>query len=76
MYADFEVACPAGRAIGMTPQGSGCRCFIAHESVCTHTDPSSLVNFCANDPGYQRCPTWRAEKERIAEQRREPLVTE
>lgn len=74
LVLDFQVACPAGTFVGETPKGSGCRCCIAHETVCTHTDPASLVKFCANDPGYKRCPTWIAEKERIAAERREPLV--
>lgn len=73
LLINVDVTCPAGLAVGVTPSGSGCRCKIAHETITTGLNPRSLVAFCLAD--YKRCPTWQAEKDRIAEGRSAPLVT-
>ena len=60
-----ESRCPAGRFIAMTRDGSpGCLCAIEGEPISLARQPSSLVDFCFGE--HARCPTWRAEVDRIA----------
>lgn len=70
---DAPTACPAGAVIAETIEGSGCRCRVEHESLTATSSPSSLIRYCLSREGYQHCPTWIAEKQRIA-QARKPLV--
>lgn len=72
----FDVApkCPAGAAIAETPGGSGCRCRVEHASLTATSAPSSLILYCLSRDGYQTCPTWRAEKDRIESGRVARLV--
>ena len=68
------VACPAARLVAIeSERGIIVRCGIEHSHVTSKLDPSTLVNRCFDDPGYQGCTSWRADKERIWEGRR-PLV--
>lgn len=69
---DAPVKCPGGEAIGETMKGSGVHCRIEDSEVLADENPSSLVAFCCGN--YRNCPTWQAEKHRIAEQRRTPLI--
>lgn len=72
---DFPVRCPAGTKIGMGPGGSsGCHCRIEDSDILAARDPGTLTFYCLPETGHQRCPTWQAEKERIAEGRRSALT--
>lgn len=72
---DFPVQCWAGIQIGMGKGGSsGCHCTVEDSDVLAAESPSSLVSFCLSRHGYRSCPTWQAEKERIAAERRAPLT--
>lgn len=74
---DFPVECPAGTNIGMGKGGSsGCWCAIERSEILAAENPSSLISYCLSAQGHRRCPTWQAEKERIAERRRKPLADE
>lgn len=65
--------CPAGRFAAGSPTGPGCYCGVeGGEPITIGTQPSSLTRWCFGD--YVTCPTWRAEKRRIAEARKLPLV--
>lgn len=66
------VRCPAGSAVAETPEGSACRCHVEDTTISLLRDPSSFVHFCMGD--YTRCPTWQAEKERIAAGERDELI--
>lgn len=69
------VRCPAGSKIGAGPDGSsGCHCSIEDSVILAGRDPGTLTFYCLPETGHQRCPTWQAEKERIAEGRRAPLT--
>jgi hypothetical protein len=59
------VTCPGGAPIGEAPGGSGCECRIERSAILASIDPSSLVKFCLSADGYQTCPTWQAEKQRV-----------
>lgn len=76
------VACPAGCLIGQNAaNGLTVRCGVERSLIAERTDPSSLASFCLTDggsnpnEGYQRCPSWRAEKEREWAGRSKPLVS-
>lgn len=69
---DAPVKCPAGEAIGETRKGSGVRCRVEESSILADQDPRSIIAYCCGD--YGTCPTWQAEKARIAAQRRESLI--
>lgn len=72
---DAPVQCPAGRKIGLGRGGSsGCYCAIEHSQILAAENPSSLLAYCLPTVGHLSCPTWQAEKERIAEGRRTELV--
>ncbi len=77
-----EVACPAGCVLGVgAEEGLTIRCGVERSLITEQHDPSSLVSFCLTDggtnvkEGYQACPSWRAEKERVWQGRLTPLVS-
>lgn len=56
------VQCPAGEPLaGCT----ACRCRIEDSIIDLKSSPSTLVRHCLDDPGYQDCSTWRADKEYV-----------
>lgn len=64
---DAPVMCPAGSKIGLGRGGSsGCYCAIERSEILAAENPSSLLAYCLPTRGHLRCPTWQAEKERIA----------
>lgn len=69
---DPAVECPGGEPIAETVNGSGVRCRVEHSSILSDQDPKSLILWCCSE--YRTCPTWQAEKDRIAEGRRAALV--
>lgn len=72
---DFPVECPAGVAIGLGKGGSsGCHCRVEDSDILAAENPSSLMAYCLSAQGHKRCPTWQAEKERIAAGRRTQLI--
>lgn len=72
---DDPVVCPAGSKIGAGSGGSsGCHCHVEESVILAARDPGTLIHYCLNADGYKRCATWQSEKERIAEQRRAPLI--
>jgi hypothetical protein len=62
------VRCPAGR-LETCESGLGLvvHCGVERSLIGSRADPSTLLNRCLNDPGYQFCTSWRSEKKRIAE---------
>lgn len=58
-----EVRCPAGQQTG----DASCYCHIEKALIDGRLNPSTIENFCTGvsvvGGNYQRCPTWRAEKE-------------
>jgi hypothetical protein len=70
-------ACPAASVLGAGVDGLAVRCGVERSIITERNDPSTLANFCTVDgeAGYQRCSSWRLEKDRIAEGRA-PIVRE
>jgi len=75
---NVTVTCPAANLIGITEDGVTVRCAVERSLITERESPSSIVNFCAGDPGvnsgYVQCSTWRAEKEREWHGKRLPLI--
>lgn len=68
------IKCPAGVFVAETIRGPACRCRITQETLTVVENAGTLRAFCAAD--YKACPTWRAEKEAIAERRDKLLHAE
>ena len=63
-----DIVCPAGCP---ALAGTGVYCRVAHEAIDGRLNPYALRDFCLGE--YKRCPTWRADKEAVAEGRRGAL---
>lgn len=77
---DRPVLCPAGLRIAELAGSPACRCAIEQSVITAHENPTSLAVFCMGDgsegqPGYQSCPSWRAQRDAEIAGRRE-LVKE
>jgi hypothetical protein len=57
--------CPAAALIAEAVGGTGCMCRITDSLIDSRRDPSTLVAYCFNEPGYQECPVWRADREEM-----------
>ena len=66
-----DLRCPAAETCGA---GTAVRCRIEHSVIEAATSPSTLQSFCLFK--YVECPTWQAEKARIAANKTAPLVSE
>jgi hypothetical protein len=67
---DKDIACPAGRVVG-----DACVfCSIEEGPIDGRTQTMSVTGFCMSVEGHKTCPTWQAEKERIAANRTEKLT--
>lgn len=72
-----EPLCPAGALIAEAAGGTGCVCRVTHDLISSRRNPSTLRRFCFNTPGYQHCPTWRADREELLRSRTiKPLLNE
>jgi hypothetical protein len=69
-----QVPCPAAMEVAdvrgsRLPNTPGVRCRITHDTLSADTDPRALVRWCCNelggDGGYNLCPVWQFDKERI-----------
>lgn len=60
---DDDIACPAGRRVG----DAGCYCALEEHVVDGRTETSSITGYCMSAEGHKECPTWRAEKQRLAD---------
>lgn len=69
-------ACPAASVLGAGVDGLAVRCGVERSVITEREDPSTLAHLCtvSGQDGYQRCPSWRAEKDRIRSGRTAPLV--
>lgn len=55
-----DITCPAGELKG----SASCFCSIESGVIEGQINPATIENWCSG--AYDACPTWRAEKERIA----------
>ena len=62
---DDDIRCPAGRVVG----DSGCFCALEGGVIDGRTQTTSITGYCMSDDGHKECPTWTAEKDRIANAR-------
>lgn len=53
---------------------AGCYCAIEEGVVDGRTQTSSITAYCMSAAGHTDCPTWRAEKDRVAAGRTEKLT--
>lgn len=58
---DQDIVCPAGRVVG----DAGCFCALEEGVIDGRTQTASITGFCMS--GYEGCPTWQAEKQRVAD---------
>ena len=60
-----EPPCPAAALVSEAAGGTGCVCRITENLIASRQNPSTLQAYCFNSPGYQQCPTWRADREEL-----------
>lgn len=63
-----DIGCPAGCP---ALAGSGVLCRVEHHVIDGRLNPYTLRDFCLGE--YKACPTWRADKDAVAEGRRGAL---
>jgi len=67
--------CPAAALIAEAAGGTGCACRITHDLIDSRHDPTTLAAYCFSATGYQRCPSWRADRDALLASRRiRPLL--
>jgi hypothetical protein len=58
-----DIKCPAGSVIG----DAGCWCALEQGVIDGRTQTTSIGAYCMSVEGHKECPTWQAEKDRIAD---------
>lgn len=61
----IQPPCPAAALVAEAAGGTGCSCRITDDLIDSRHNPSTLAAYCFNAPGYQHCPTWRADREEL-----------
>jgi hypothetical protein len=64
LMRERPVTCPAGGRVTGVGRDRGCFCAIEQQVITAKDDPTSLFAYC--EGRYTDCPTWRAEKDRVA----------
>lgn len=63
VVTDAKPVCPAAAPVAEAAGGTGCVCRVTSDLIDSATDPSTLNRYCFNEPGYQACSTWRADRD-------------